>query len=75
MGEKAMLQLSSLLKRGAFEGMTVEAAIQKNPLQVQELVESGQLKLAVGALRYLREEVSEWLSCWPVGGVDPQNFY
>ena len=54
------LQLSATLLVSKYAGMTVEQLIEKNPLYMQHLVESGEVALAPGALRYLREELKDW---------------
>jgi hypothetical protein len=54
------LQLSATLQISKYAGLTVEEAIERNPLYVRELVESGQVSLAVGALRYLQDELKDW---------------
>lgn len=54
------LQLSATLTITQYAGRTVEEVIERNPLLMQSLLESGQVKLAPGAMRYLREELVDW---------------
>ena len=54
------LQLSATLAVSKYAGSTVEEVIERNPLYMQALVDSGAVALAPGAMRYLRENLVDW---------------
>lgn len=60
--EKRELQLfDSLSIDPLFVGVTVMEAIEANPYAVESLCDAGQITLAAGASRYLKETLREWV--------------
>ncbi len=58
--EQEALQLSATLSVSKYAGLTVEEIIERNPLYMEALLESGAVVLAPGALRYLKENLTDW---------------